>query len=712
MNFRLINVPDGELADRIRRFDWSATSLGPIAAWPPGLIYTVTHMLLSQVPYVLLWGIDGVMIYNDGYRKFAGPRHPGCLGAKVREAWPEIADFNDNVIRVGLAGQTLSYRGQELTVLRHGRPEQVWLDLDYAPVLGDDGRPQGVLVIVQETTERVQAEMALIDSREVERRHAERVQLALAAGAIIGTWVWDLTADRFTVDEAFATAFGLDPGLGRSGLSLAQVIATVHPDDHAGLVGAIDAAIARGGPYAHRYRVRRADGRYYWLEANGRVEHDADGVPTRFPGVLIDMEERRAVEAERDDALARLRLLNETLERPVAERSEELLRAEVALRQAQKMEAVGQLTGGLAHDFNNLLGGIVGALDLIERRLSQQDHRGLERYVGAARDAARRAAALTHRLLAFSRRQTLDPRPTDVNALVEGMIELIDRTVGPQITLECDLTASWGVRVDVSQLENAVLNLAINARDAMPHGGSIRIETRDVVLDEEAAGGFGIGAGDYLSLAIADTGTGMSPETAAKAFDPFFTTKPLGQGTGLGLSMIYGFARQSGGAVGIASQPGCGTTVTILLPRHAAAAAAMAHGEPPARAEPPRGTGRVALVVDDEPTVRLAVRELLGELGYRVIEAHDSTTGLAALEAPGVIDLLVTDVGLPGGMNGRQLAEAGLQRRPELKVLFITGYAETTVLRDGDLGPRMALLIKPFGLDALTRQIGLLDGSG
>ena len=412
---------------------------------------------------------------------------------------------------------------------------------------GIDGRPVRFVGVARDTTERRTAEERLRASEARARADADRVQLALGAGAIIGTWFWDLPSDRFTVDEAFARAFGLEPALGREGLSLAQVVATVHPDDQAGLTDAINEAITRGGAYAHQYRVRRADGKYYWIEANGRVDHGLDGTPLSFPGVLIDVNERRAIEAERDRVAAALRALNETLEQRVADRTAELMHAEEQLRQAQKMEAVGQLTGGLAHDFNNLLAGITGSLDLMSTRMNQGRIKDIEKYLTAAQGAAKRAAALTHRLLAFSRRQTLDPRPTNVNTLVTGMTELIQRTVGPGIPVEAVGAAGlWTTLVDPSQLENALLNLCINARDAMPSGGRITIETANKWIDRLVAQAHDLSEGQYVSLCVTDTGTGMTPEVIAKAFDPFFTTKPLGEGTGLGLSMIYGFAKQSG----------------------------------------------------------------------------------------------------------------------------------------------------------------------
>jgi CheY-like chemotaxis protein len=379
--------------------------------------------------------------------------------------------------------------------------------------------------------------------------------------------------------------------------------------------------------------------------------------------------------------------------------------AEDALRQSQKMEAVGQLTGGLAHDFNNLLAGISGSLELMQNRIQQGRLNDVERYIAAAQGASKRAAALTHRLLAFSRRQTLDPKPTDVNRLVADLQELIQRTVGPAITVEAvGASGAWPALVDPPQLENAILNLCINARDAMPDGGRITIETTNRYLDGRAARQLDIPDGQYLALCVTDTGTGMTPEVIQRVFEPFFTTKPLGQGTGLGLSMIYGFAQQSGGQVRIASEIGQGTTVCIYLPRHHGAVDEWAEG-----ASAPSllrsHQGETVLVVDDEPTVRMLVADILADLGYTAIEAEDSATGLQTLRSDVRIDLLVTDVGLPGGMNGRQLADAGRAARPNLKVIFITGYAEYAVVGNGQLDPGMAVLTKPFSIETMAARI-------
>ena len=384
---------------------------------------------------------------------------------------------------------------------------------------------------------------------------------------------------------------------------------------------------------------------------------------------------------------------------------DELARAQEALRQSQKMEAVGQLTGGLAHDFNNLLAGISGSLEVIEALLVQGRLGNIERYIKMAQGSTRRAAALTQRLLAFSRRQTLDPRPTDINRLVSGMEDLIRRTVGPDVDVEVvGAGGLWLTRVDAPQLENALLNLCLNAKDAMaPGGGRLTIETANKWLDERAAADRELSPGQYVSLCVTDTGTGMEPEVVRRAFDPFFTTKPLGEGTGLGLSMVYGFARQSGGQVRIYSELGRGTTMCIYLPRHLGPHDTTGESEVLNVTE--FGDGETVLVIEDEPTVRVLITDLLQENGYKPLAAADSTTGLKILQSEVRIDLLITDVGLPGGMNGRQIADAARVSRPDLKVLFITGYAENAAVGNGHLEAGMAILTKPFVMADLVKKV-------
>jgi PAS domain S-box-containing protein len=380
-------------------------------------------------------------------------------------------------------------------------------------------------------------------------------------------------------------------------------------------------------------------------------------------------------------------------------------RVEEALRQSQKMEAVGQLTGGIAHDFNNLLQAIIGGLGQLERRLAQGRLGDLDRYISGAMQAAKRAAALTHRLLAFSRRQPLDAKPVSANLLVASMEDMLRRTMGEQIALDLILAPDlWPTLCDPHQLENAVLNLAINGRDAMPAGGKLTIETCNCELDERSSfWSHDMLPGSYVCISVTDTGVGMSQETIERAFEPFFTTKPIGQGTGLGLSMIYGFVRQSRGYTKISSQPHRGTLLKLFLPRYVGAAAAdEPHGAGPVALL--AGEGETVLVIEDEPLVRGQIVEALTELGFVALEATDGPGGLAVLQSRQRIDLLISDVGLPG-LNGRQLADAARLLRPGLKVIFMTGYADVAATPQGFLEPGMALITKPFEMSELATKI-------
>ena len=412
---------------------------------------------------------------------------------------------------------------------------------------------------------------------------------------------------------------------------------------------------------------------------------------------------RSAVALRRSEQ--RLRETNENLEAAVLARTRELMTTEQALRQAQKMEAVGQLTGGIAHDFNNLLASISASLQVLRVRLGKGQSEGSERYISMSLDAVRRAGALTQRLLAFARRQTLDPKPTDVNLLISGMEDLLRRSAGPNVDVQVvSGQGLWPTRIDPSQLENSLLNLCINARDAMlPDGGHLTIETANRGLDEHAAAELELAPGDYLSLSVTDTGSGMSPDVVKRVFDPFFTTKPLGQGTGLGLSMVYGFVRQSGGQIRIQSELGRGTTMRLYLPRHAGEVEAT---EKAGAAESVQtGDGQTVLIIEDEMSIRSLMAEVLEEAGYRTLSAQDGQSGLRILQSGRRVDFLITDVGLPGGMNGRQVADAARVARPELKVLFVTGYAENAAVGDGQLEPGMGIITKPFEITTLAKKV-------
>jgi PAS domain S-box-containing protein len=551
--------------------------------------------------------------------------------------------------------------------------------------------PAEELAFIQEVAERTRTVM--------ERRRAEAELRASEAqfrtmAQAMPNHVWTAAPDGgldWLNDRTYDYA-GAMPGtlLGNDWITI------VHPDDLAGAGAAWGAALQSGRPYETEFRLRRGDGQWRWHIARAVPVRGASGAVTRWVGTNTDIQDQKEIAAALEDLAA-------TLESRVQERTAQLQHAEEALRQSQKMEAVGQLTGGIAHDFNNLLQGITGALDRVQHRIGEGRYGDVERFLKAAVDSANRAAALTHRLLAFSRRQTLDPRPLDANRLIGGMEELVRRTMGPNITVEVVGAAGlWPVRADPSQLENSLLNLCINARDAMPEGGKLTIETANKWLDDRAARDRELPPGQYVSLCVTDTGAGMTPEVISRAFDPFFTTKPLGQGTGLGLSMIYGFVRQSGGQVRIYSEVGKGTTMCLYFPRHFG----KADEEDSAVSEAvERGFGETVLVVDDEATVRMLIAEVLSENYYNIIEAGDGPAAVKILETDRRIDLMITDVGLPGGMNGRQVADAARVARPGLKVLFITGYAENAAVANGHLDAGMEILAKPFAMSTLANKV-------
>jgi PAS domain S-box-containing protein len=961
--------------------------IGPIDMWPQSLKSTLSMILLSPVPIVMLWGDDGIMLYNDAYSGFAGGRHPLLLGSKVREGWPEVAAFNDNVMKVGLAGQTLVYKDQELTLHRHGRPEQVWMNLDYSPVLDESGKPAGVVAIVVETTERVLAERraatererlfqafeqspgfliamrgpehhveyvnaahrrvfgsehwgdkpirqafpdiegqgfyeildgvfatgvryvaeaatvtfrqpdgavathyldfvyeAMRDdagrivgvlcegadvteahlAREALRKSEERFRTALEIRTV-GAITFDLSGKLTDANEAFLSMSGYTRNdLEAGSLTLAYLTA---PEWQPTVEATLAELRRRGETTPAQKQYVRKDGTRWWglfaakrlvddfgfkfivditeqkqaelalrdqtaaLETLNRtaattsIEKDLDrvvqavtdagveltraefgaffynvinqdnesytlytlsGAPKEafagFPmprntavfaptfsgtGIvrsdnikrdprygrndphagmpkghlavtsylaapvssrsgevlgglffghsaearfseehekrLIGLAAQAAIAIDNSRLFQAVQRANETLEQRVAQRTQELTEAHEALRQAQKMEAIGQLTGGIAHDFNNLLTGISGSLELLERHLQRRGVTGLERYLQGAQSSARRAASLTQRLLAFSRRQTLDPRPTDINRLIYGLEDMIRRSVGPAIEVEVvGQVGLWQAQIDATQLENALLNLAINARDAMPGGGRITIETANKWLDDRGAREREMSPGQYLSISVTDTGTGIPKAIIDRIFDPFFTTKPIGEGTGLGLSMIHGFVRQSGGEVRVYSEIDKGTTMCLYLPRF------LGEVEPEDITSLPlaaAGSGETVLVIDDEPTVRMLISDVLSEAGYTVVEAHDGPSGMRILQSIGRVDLLITDVGLPGGMNGRQVADAARVTRPELKVLFVTGFAENAAVGNGHLPPQMAVITKPFQVSDLIGKV-------
>jgi PAS domain S-box-containing protein len=555
----------------------------------------------------------------------------------------------------------------------------------------DDGT---AVELVLDVTDRKAAEQALRDSEARLRSLVEGIPQLVFRLRSSGERIWG--SPQWVLYSGLSEAASL--GLGW--------LDGIHPDDRAATMTAWAEAEARGLFSVEHRTFHAADRTWRWFQSRATPVRDAEGRILEWFGTSTDIDDQ--VRAR--EVLARG---HEELEAQVAERTAELQnalaslqtemaqreQAEATLRQVQKMDAVGQLTGGIAHDFNNMLQGIAGSLDMVRRRITDGRITEAQRFLDPARQAVDRAAGLTRRLLAFARRQRLEPKPVDPDALVAGMADLIRRTVGPAVRLELRLRDGKArVLCDPGELESTLLNQCINARDAMPQGGRLTIDTDDVRLSAaDASDQEGHAPGDYVAISVADTGQGMPAEVVERAFEPFFTTKPLGHGTGLGLSQVYGFVRQSGGLVRLQSAPGEGTTVRLCLPQHEQAE--TVEGPSAAAAPEAAGTARAVLLVDDEDIARQAAAERLRELGYRVLEAADGPAALHLLDGGVRVDMLVTDVGLPNGMNGRQVAEAVRERRPGIPLLFITGYAGT------DLPPGSEVIDKPFDLDTLARRV-------
>ncbi len=615
-----------------------------------------------------VWGQPRERIMQD-LSHWSDTVHPDDR-ARVKDSLPRV-----------LAGETCAI---EYRIIRPDGAVRWIFDTGF-PIPGADGRVQRTGGIAQDITDRKHAEKRLAASQAQFRAVAELVPDLLWRNDASGLTQW---CNQRWLDYTGQT---LDEMVGYGWL------ATIHPDDCARSRASFQGAVDAGSPLLQEHRIRAADGRFRWFLVRVEPVRNEAGRVLQWFGSATDID----AQVHAREGLARSA---EELEQRVAARTAELMATEAQLRQSQKMEAVGQLTGGIAHDFNNMLQGIAGSLDMLQRRIRQGRADDALMFAGAAYKTVERAAALTHRLLAFARRQTLQPRTVEPDGLIEGMADLIRRTTGPGILVELHLSDGiWTVLCDPNQLENVLLNLAINARDAMPEGGRLTIGIEGVSLSAaDVAGQEGAMPGDYVEISVADTGTGMDEVIRARAFEPFFTTKPLGQGTGLGLSQLYGFVRQSDGVVRLDSAPGRGTVVRLYLPRHESM---QQDGEAASQTAVPQdtGAGEAVLLVEDEADVRGPAAERLRELGYTVLEAANGPAALRLLRSGVRIDVLVTDVGLPGGLNGRQVADAVRERRPGVPVLFITGYAGSAL--ENELAPGMEVIGKPFALDALAARV-------
>ncbi len=699
---------------QIRLIDWTQTPIGNPAGWPNGIRSIISTILSSPQPMFLAWGPELTLFFNSAYAETIAGRRVGAIGKPIAlqwvDIWPEIKD----IVTKALSGEGTFHQNLPLTLRRDGEPEQSWWSFSYSPLRDDAGAIIGLLCVAMETTGHITAQLALQagaarQTFRVELSDAlrgandQKTLIAIASRSLgqhlnagcVGYCAADSAAEFVRIEQGW-TAEGATPVMG-----------TYRLDDF-GIEMSKELRNGHTVVIEDVTQDRRTMGRVYersFASIGTRAIIDVPLVKDgQLQGILfaLNPEPRAWTKGE-------VQMVEEVAERAWV--SLQRLGVEAALRQSQKMEAVGQLTGGLAHDFNNLLTVISGSLEMLALHVAEGGFDDTEHFIIAAQGAANRAAALTHRLLAFSRRQTLDPKPTNPNRLVGDMEDLVRRTIGPHIELEIDAAPDlWPVLADPNQLENALLNLCINARDAMPDGGRLTIETTNIVMEANAADERDMAPGNYVRLRVTDTGIGMSPDIIAHAFEPFFTTKPIGVGTGLGLSMIYGFAKQSGGQVRIHSQVGLGTAVSIYLPRHGTAASRK-QTIPLSTISPQARPGETVLIVDDEPGVRTLMLGVLKRLGYIALDASDGASALKILGNRAVrIDLLVTDVGMPG-MNGRQLADAARQIRPSLDILFITGHAETIVMGDGQFEPGMYVLTKPFALQALADRVTTIIGA-
>ena len=918
----------GRAGAAIRARDWSGSGLGPPVQWPAALKVALGMILNSPESMFLAWGPELCFFHNDAYEPNLGLRRDGAIGAPFAELWADAWPQVGPIVERALAGEASRYEDLPISMNRYGGDEQTWWTFFYSPLYDEHGVVRGMFCITNETSARVQADLArraserqlrsvtdalpaLISDldRDLRYRFVNRsyeTWFGLRSEQIVGMTVAErfgdaiyqqrlpmlrrvLAGERVVFDsplqsvdgerdceiqylprydehgavEGF-TVLGVDiserkavaealrvseqrfrgiaeamPGFvftatpdgafdytsprwhqysGSSNEASAGYgwAAYVHPDDLDATVSGWKGAVRSGGPLEMEYRLRRADGEYRWWLGRALPVRGPDGAIERWIGLCTELQQivearqtlarshedlerevaRRTAERDRvwnnsrdllvvigHDGVFRAvspawtRVLGhrpeevigrsfrefivaedldanlEGLERALNQieltafdvryrhksggwrwiswhtstegewvfgygrditaekaKDEALAQAEEQLRQSQKMEAVGQLTGGIAHDFNNLLMGVIGSLELIQRYIAAGRHAEITRFADMAIGSANRAAALTHRLLAFSRRQPLDPKTVDANAMIVGMAELLQRTLGEtiQVSLAC-ADGLWTTRCDPHQLESSILNLIINARDAMPRGGRLSIATRNTQLDTAYSKRHrDVAPGDYICIGVSDSGEGMNADVVARAFEPFFTTKPIGQGTGLGLSMVYGFTRQSAGHTRIQSEPGHGTTVELYLPRSLGESDALTETSA-APAPAPAAQQQLVLVVEDDADVRRVVVDVLQDMGYRVLEAGDGARGLALLQQADHVDLLLSDIGLPG-IDGRQLADAARRLRPQLKVLLMTGYAEKAANNAGFLDAGMEMLTKPFTIDILTHKIrGMLS---
>ncbi|WP_208545283.1 hybrid sensor histidine kinase/response regulator [Caballeronia arationis] len=572
-------------------------------------------------------------------------------------------------------------------------PRRDWLDLHYSPVDLHDGQHAGALAIVIDTTDRIVSERKRATAEAAYRATNERMQLALNSGAVLGSFVWEIPENRVKGDERFARTFSYPVDQAEEGLPIEVATEVIHPSDLDRVYELIKRTVEKGAPFRAEYRIRRPGGSYTWIMASGRCDYLADGKPLRFPGVIVDIHDRKVAEEELLD-------LTRDLERKVDQAVAARLSAEEQLRQSQKMEALGSMTGGVAHDFNNVLQIIAANVQLLTL-LPPADSR-LHQRIGAILAGVERGAKLTSQLLSFARRQPLLPMIIGPRRLFGEIEEMLRQATGDGVAMELRLPErQWNVRVDRNQLENALLNLAINARDAVRGHGRVAVSCSNEVLDAPFCEGKDVVPGEYVRFAVSDDGCGMTPEVLGHAIEPFFTTKPDGHGTGLGLSMVFGFVNQSGGHLGLSSSVGVGTTVEIFFPR--CFEEELLQPEP--TAAPTSGGGETILAVEDDPALLAATAAMLEAMNYSVLKAASGDAALSILDGGVHVDLILTDVVMPGAVKSSDLAEWAFAQRRYVPVVYVSGYTRDMIAQKGVIRPNVRLLNKPYTSDALGKAI-------
>ncbi|MCE5988289.1 MULTISPECIES: ATP-binding protein [unclassified Pseudomonas] len=655
------------MAERIARFDWGRTSLGPLPRWPASLRIAVDMMHLSPFPCAVVWGPDLSVVHNDAYRALR-PVALDALGLAFDALWSDVWPAMGPWVFKALEGHSSFVEDPPLRIACGEGMDPFWCAFGYAPLRDELGSVAGFLHTVIETTASIEAyhhwrEQAQGFERQIEQHVAEREQF------------WQLSRDAMMTVTPELKVHAANPawyrilGWAEEQVRDVPVLELVHPADRAEVQVAVSGFLQYSNTEQLETRLRHRDGHYHWFRWSAR-----------FDGTLLTAVGRDITE----------------------DREEAARQSEALMRNNERLEVVGQLAGGVGHEMNNLLSGIGGSLELLQRRLQEGRLERVEAYVAVARDSVQRAMELTHRLLAFSRHQPLAPKPLDFNRQLRLSEPLLLRTLGAEMRLHWQLDVTpWAVNLDVSQLENALINLCANAREACLERGNVTLRTVNKRLKTCFPDEDGLPPGDYVALQVEDDGHGMSAVDIARAFEPFFTTKPIGRGSGLGLSMVYGFVGQSGGYAWIESAPNQGTKVSMLFPR-------WHDPVPEAPALAPRSHrmagGERLLLVDDELGLRAVMREYLTERGFEVTEAGDANSALERFRHGGPFDLVITDIGLPGGFSGRQVAKAMRMQLPQQKILFITGYADQPIEAQLLEQPGTALMNKPFSLADLADQ--------